>query len=350
MIKGDLISPEQAQDLALQEALKGAGFVSPNPLVGCVIVDKNHRLLSSGYHARLGGDHAEVDALKKISKEELKGATVYVTLEPCAHEGRTPSCAKRLAEEPIAKVVAALIDPDPRVAGKGFSILKEKNIAVEVDKNFGLKALYTAEHFLWHVSQKIPFVALKIASSLDGKMALKNGESKWITGEEARQASRRLRAHYDATMIGAGTLLKDDPLLDFRDTEFAGKKTNRVVIWDPKNRVAEFLPKSKLSKNLPPENIIVINQPNLDRPVLEELYQKGIYSLFVEGGSYAISQFVKNKSYQKLYYFLAPTLLGQGLGWTDHLELASMADKRSLNFREIEMHGRDLLLKAYPVT
>jgi diaminohydroxyphosphoribosylaminopyrimidine deaminase/5-amino-6-(5-phosphoribosylamino)uracil reductase len=348
MKKGSTITPTEAQDLALHEARKGAGFVSPNPLVGCVIVDAQHGFLSSGFHGKLGGDHAEIDALKKLSREELKGATVYVTLEPCAHVGRTPSCASRLAEEPIAKVIAALEDPNPLVAGKGFAILKAKGIATEINSEFGEKAKYVCEDFLWHITKKSPFVALKVAVSLDGQMALKSGESKWITSEESRVRARQLRGFHDATLIGAGTLIKDNPLLDFRNTEFEGRKTNRVVIWDPKNVARDFLPAAKLSKEIPPENIIVITAPQLTMNILEGLYQDGIRSLYVEGGAYVLSEFVKNKLFQKLYYFLAPTLLGNGLGWTDHLEFGDMGEKVPLSFHDIQRIGTDLLVTAYP--
>jgi diaminohydroxyphosphoribosylaminopyrimidine deaminase / 5-amino-6-(5-phosphoribosylamino)uracil reductase len=348
MKKGALITPKEAQELALHEARKGAGFVSPNPLVGCVIVDAQHNFLSSGFHAKLGGDHAEVDALKQVSREELKGATVYVTLEPCAHVGRTPSCAARLAEEPIAKVVAALLDPNPLVAGKGFAILNAKGIATEVDGEFGEKAKYICEEFLFHITKKRPFIALKVAVSLDGQMALKSGESQWITGEESRLAARRLRGVHDATLIGAGTLIKDNPLLDFRGTEFEGKKNNRVVIWDPKNVARDFLPAAKLSKTIPPENIIVITAPELTEDIFEGLYKNGIHSLYVEGGAYVLSEMVRTKCFQKLYYFLAPSLLGNGLGWTGHLDIGDMSEKVLLSFHDVEKIGTDLLVTAYP--
>lgn len=348
MKKGELITPLEAQNLALKEALRGVGFVSPNPLVGCVIVDKEHRFLSSGFHARLGGDHAEIDALKKISREELQGAIVYVTLEPCSHQGRTGSCAERLIAEPIAKVVAALKDPNPLVSGKGFEILKQKGIEVEINSEFGLKAKRVCEEFFWNMTTKLPFIALKVGSSLDGQMALKNGESRWVTSDESRLQARRLRARYDATLIGARTLIKDDPLLNFRDTEFEGQKTNRVVVWDPKGVTEKFLPKSRLLTEIPKENVIVLKSLEIKEAELKDLYDKGIHSLFVEGGAYAHSEFLKRGHFQKIYCFMSPSILGGGLGWTSHVQLQSMAQKIPLVFEGTEKVGEDLLLTLYP--
>jgi len=343
---GAAITREQAQALALAEAEKGAGFVSPNPLVGCVIVDEQHRFLASGYHARLGGDHAEVAALKKTSTEKLKGATVYVTLEPCAHQGRTPPCVDRLLAEPIACVVIGLEDPNPLVAGKSVKKLRDKGIRVDIDAAFGEKCARLAEIFLWHITQKSPFVALKVATSLDGKIALKSGESQWITSEESRLMARELRAHYDATLIGARTLLQDNPRLDFRGTRFEGAKQNRVVIWDPSKKTAGFLPGSNLAKTLPSENITVLSDAELDTGVLQRLYDQGIYSLYVEGGGHTLSRFIESRLFQKIHQFVAPCLMGEGRGWSESLSIPRMAERIPLEFSDVRRVASDILITA----
>jgi diaminohydroxyphosphoribosylaminopyrimidine deaminase/5-amino-6-(5-phosphoribosylamino)uracil reductase len=343
---GDAITREQAQDLALTVAESGAGFVSPNPLVGCVIVDKDHRFLASGYHGKLGGDHAEIDALKKVPPERLSGATVYVTLEPCAHQGRTPPCAERLMREPLKAVVIGIEDPNPLVAGKGIKMLRDKGIFVDVDRLFGQKCERLTEMFLWHIQNKMPFVALKVATSLDGKIALKSGESQWITSEEARRAARELRGHYDATLIGTRTLVHDNPRLDFRETRFEGKKLNRIVIWDPTGKAEAFLPNSEILKIHRRENITVLRDAVLDSEVLKRLYGQGIYSLFVEGGGYTVSEFIKAGLANKIHKVIAPCLMGDGRGWTESLSIDSMDQRVPLEFTDVKRVGSEIFITA----
>lgn len=343
---GAAITREQAQALALAEAEMGAGFVSPNPLVGCVIVDKDHRFLASGFHAKLGGDHAEVDALKKVSSGQLKDATVYVTLEPCAHQGRTPPCVDRLLKEPIKSVIAGLEDPNPLVAGKSLKLLKDKGIKVELDKAFGEKCEALAEIFLWHIQNKTPFVTLKVATGLDGKMALKNGESQWITSEQSRLWARELRGHYDATLIGARTLISDNPLLDFRGTRFEGVKNNRVVIWDPTGKAKDFLPGSNLAKTHSIENVIVLNDASIGKETLKKLYAQGIYSLYVEGGGHTLSQFIEGRLFNKIHQFVAPCLMGDGQGWTDSFSISNMAERVPLEFTGVQRLASEILITA----
>lgn len=359
--KGELISPQQAQDLCILEAKKGLGWVSPNPPVGCVIVDKDHHFLASGYHKKFGVDHAEIDALKKLNDEEIKGAILYVTLEPCAHEGKTPSCAKRLAEMPISKVICGLKDPNPLVSGKGFDILKNANIEIEVSDEFAQASEQLTEAFLYNQREKSTFVALKLSMSIDGKVALKSGESKWITSEPARRYARHLRGHYDATMIGAGTLLADDPKLDFRETSFA-EKENKIVIWDPQGVSANSLKTSNLVKIHGWERLLVITPvelslkkvKNFQATELNEdcfrwLYEQGVYSLFVEGGAYTISSLLKSGHYHKLYTFLAPKVLGDGLSWTESFSLNNLDEAPKFRFDETTRIGEDLLVISRPL-
>lgn len=345
---GSPITRDQAQALALSEAENGTGFVSPNPLVGCVIVDHEHRFLASGYHARVGGDHAEIDAIKKVPAGKLKNATMYVTLEPCSHQGRTPPCADRVVSESIKAVVVGVQDPNPLVSGKGLERLRNAGIQVEVDPKFAAKSERLAEVFLWNMRHQSPFVALKVATSLDGQMALKSGESQWITSEESRVKARALRAKYDATLIGARTLIHDDPMLDFRGTSFADQKKNRIVIWDPSQKAASFLAKSQLAKVHAPENISILTAPNLDADVLKGLFQQGIRSLFVEGGSHTLSQLIQQRLFQKIYQFVGPSLMGGGMGWSSGLTVNNMKERIELSFTAVEPIGGDVLITAIP--
>lgn len=343
---GDNCTPEQAQALAVQEALRGAGSVAPNPLVGCAIVSRDGKLLSVGYHARVGEAHAEVDAFNKSSQQDFSGATMYVTLEPCSHHGRTPPCADRIVKEKIAKVVIGADDPNPLVAGKGIEKLKAAGITVVRDAQFTLQSQRVAEKFLWNMTNKLPFITLKLAMSLDGHMALENGNSQWITTEESRALGRQLRAHHDATLVGAQTVLIDNPTLDFRGTVFAGKKENRILIWDPKNKVSEKLKDFNIVKTHGLKNIQVLSA--ITKDVLHDVYQQGITSIYVEGGGNTLSYFIKNKLFNKMYVFVAPTLLGKGKGWTDSMSLTTMAERQGLEFSSVDRIGEDILITAYP--
>lgn len=343
---GEFCTPTQAQQLAVREAQRGAGLVAPNPLVGCSVVSKDGRLLATGFHARVGEAHAEVDALDKLKGEDLSQATMYVTLEPCSHQGRTPPCADRLIKDRIGKVVIGTLDPNPLVAGKGAEKLRAAGIDVSFDAEFAAESSRVAEVFLWNMQKKLPYVTLKLAMSLDGKIALPSGESHWLTSDHSRRLGRELRAHADATVIGAQTLLHDNPQLDFRDTKFAGQKANRIFIWDPQEKTKNFLPASRLAKTHSLENIHVLK--TLDVEVLQSLYAQGITSLYVEGGAKTLSAFIEKKLFNKLYVFVAPLILGQGLDWASSLRLNSMAERLELEFTQNTISDRDVLLTAYP--
>lgn len=352
---------------AIETGKKGWGWVAPNPAVGCVIVDKDHGFLAAGAHLKFGEAHAEINALKGVDSAQLKGATLYVTLEPCAHQGKTGSCAQALAKLPIAKVVYGLQDPNPLVAGQGFGILKNANITVEPFPEFADACAKLCEQFLFNIAHEAPFVALKVGTSFDGKIALNNGQSQWLTGEEARLHGRQLRAHYAATLVGAGTVLKDNPSLDFRDTEFAGKKSNRIVIFDPKSQTLEPFASLKLAELHQPKNIFVItveenralwskqgvqvlNWDSSDgqwQKVLRGLYQAGVSSLYIEGGSFVFGQFLKHHLAQKIYNFQSPKILGNGLSWTQFFENATVDSAPQLQDWQSQRIGKDLLHTGY---
>lgn len=311
--KGDVLTAQQAQDLALSEASQGAGWVSPNPLVGCVVVDQDHRFLASGFHGYYGGPHAERDAFAKLEPGALRGATVYVTLEPCSHHGKTPPCSDLFLNQKISAAVVGQMDPNPLVAGRGLAILKKENIAIVNNEDFSKKSARLAEIFLWHMQNKKPFVTLKVALSADGKIAGPPGSHPAVTTQAARFRARELRATYDATMIGAETFLRDNPLLDFRETRWDGKKQPKVVILDPRGRARAFFAQSKMSQIVKSENVFFVDSVN--EAMLRELYLKGICSLYVEGGAKTHELFIQQKLYQKIVCFVSPLKRVAGVPW-----------------------------------
>ena len=360
---GQPITADQAMELAIKKAKEGLGFVSPNPPVGCVVVDKEHCFLSSGAHLKWGESHAEINAINQIQNPSLLvGATLYVTLEPCSHIEKTGSCAKHLAQLPIKKVCYGTMDPNPKVNGRGLGLLKAHNKEIQHFKKHQLQCEKLCEQFLFHIKNQKPFVALKVGASLDGKIALQSGQSQWITSKESRHYGRVLRAHYDATLIGAGTFLKDDPKLDFRGTKFENKKNNRVIVFDPKDKAHKLFQDSKVKKLHAPETIFVLTPKKQSwektgvqtilwdknwSKVLLELYQKEITSIFVEGGAYVFGQFLQQKLAQKLYLFQSPKILGSGLSWTQCFENKELSQAPKLHPWQSQNMGEDQLHIAY---
>lgn len=212
---------------ALDLAARGAGLVSPNPLVGAVVV-RDGEVVGEGWHEGPGRPHAEVLALEAAGAR-ARGAALYVTLEPCAHFGRTPPCAPRVAEAGVVRVVAAMGDPNPAVDGRGLEALRAAGVEVAVGLLEEQAARLNAP-FLKHVRTGLPHVTLKMAASLDGKVAARDGSSRWITGEEARAEVHQMRAAADAVVVGAGTAFRDDPSLTVRDPEYRGRPPLRVVV------------------------------------------------------------------------------------------------------------------------
>lgn len=370
--KGELLNSFEAMSLAIIEGFKGSFGVSPNPMVGCVILDSENRFISKGFHQFCGGPHAEVNALKGLSEEELKGAHVFVTLEPCAHEGRTPSCAKMLAKLPIAKVTYGLKDPNPLVAGQGAAILTAAGKTAELYSAADLKEDLTvnleelAENFLLNFRKKEVFIALKWAQSLDGKMALTNGHSKWITNSQSREYAHYLRAIYDATLVGANTILQDDPQLNIRLQGI--DKKNKIIIFDPNARVLKQQSQFQFSKIHDPKNIIFLVDQKLAsedfcvktvNPILflnrekdlynlstlnQKLYDINIRSVLVEGGAKTLQYFLQQKQWHRSYAFIAPMILGQGLSYSSEMNLVSMNEKLLLQHSKSMNLQNDILL------
>ena len=360
-------------ELALQEAKKGLGGVEPNPPVGCVILDSKYQLLASGYHEKYGGDHAEVCTLKKIkNKALLKGAYVFVTLEPCHHQGKTPPCSLALVNYPIQSLTYGA--EDPFTQKKGLNYLKEKGVNLVQSFDYQKEMNNLIAPFKFTVLNKKPFVSLKVASSLDGVIALENGKSRWITGEKSREHAHFLRAQHAAILIGVNTLLKDNPRLNIRIDPFK-KKKNKVIVLDPEGRSFSFLPESHLLAAHSLEQIIVCcaddikNTENLDgltifkSHVLEEknqkrcfdlpalmsdLYEKEkIYSVLVEGGAFCWSQFLKQQVAQKLYLYMAPRIIGEGRRWSEDFMIQNLSQSEVLDSMRIQSIGEDFLLEGF---
>ncbi len=370
------VTSAQAMSIALHEARKGAGFVAPNPLVGCVILDRNRNLLSVGYHHFVGGDHAELDALKKLASPSLvEGGHVYVTLEPCAHQGRTGSCARALAPLKPATVTYAVEDPNPRVAGQGAAILREagvdcdllsnrRDLSVDEARELTEAAEDVAEIFLHNFRFKEPFIAMKVASSLDGKMSYASGESKWITGETAREHVHLLRARYDAVAIGRTTFVADNPSLNVRHAAYPDFK-NRVVVFDPSGESLAGLAHSNLLSVRDPASVIVVTDAKvsvtnpagarvLKIPLFESsdfmmdellagLRAEGLTSLLLEGGAATYGSFMQAGKVRRLHVYLAPILMGSknGVSWSAGFGGSSMKEKIELKRVERHSFGRD---------
>jgi diaminohydroxyphosphoribosylaminopyrimidine deaminase/5-amino-6-(5-phosphoribosylamino)uracil reductase len=381
---GDFVAPAQAMRLALREGARGIGRVAPNPLVGCAIVDREHRLLALGHHRQVGYEHAEIAALNNVSdRERLRGARVYVTLEPCAHEGRTGSCAKALAKLPIASLAYAVQDPNPLVAGAGAGILRAAGIDarelaewpdIEERQELAAEAEELAEVFLFNMRRQAPFVSLKVAATLDGQMGMATGESKWITGEPARARARLLRAGHDATLIGRATLESDDPRLDPRVPGLEGV-VNAAVLLDPLGKSFLRLGNAQIAKARPAARVFAVAGPRAPAEAVRHaeragvvvlrapthasgdligqfvmpdllglLWQSGLRSIFVEGGARTYAGIMRARAAQRLHVFIAPMVLGgaTGLAWSRHFGAASLAEGLRLERPKFELLGADL--------
>lgn len=304
---------------ALRLALKAKGKTSPNPLVGAVVV-KAGKVVGKGFHRGCGLPHAEREALIR-AKEKAKGATLYVTLEPCFVQGKTPPCLDIILSSGINKVVIAAKDPNPAVCGRGIKRLKANKVKVVLGV-CRREAERVNEIFFKNMKEKMPFVAAKAGQSLDGKIATASGESKWITAKAAREFSRRLRDSYDAVLVGGKTVRADNPSLDG-----AKKKTAKIIISSnldfPKNcrlltenpaNLFIFTAKKNQEKKMPVKGkVFFLNQTKAGLPlkaILRKLYRQGIMSVFVEGGSDTLGRFFQQKLVDKVYFFIAPKIIG----------------------------------------
>lgn len=325
---GDFLSyDEKYMRLSMQLAGNAIGRTSPNPLVGAVIV-KDNRVVGCGWHRKAGTPHAEVHALNQAG-ELAQGADVYVTLEPCAHYGKTPPCAKALVEAKVKNVYGGLLDVNPKVAGKGFKILEDAGIHVEYGFLQDELRKQNEVFFKW-IEHKKPFVVLKAAMTLDGKIATATGQSKWITNETSRAYGYKLRDIYDGIMVGINTVIEDNPMLTARVD--GGKNPIRIVV-DSSLRIdinanvvqdksaktivatTDKADKDKILKLQAQDiDVIVVDKDENDKVDIEKLLdilgQQNICSILVEGGATLSGSFVAKKLVDKVYFFIAPKIVG----------------------------------------
>ena len=325
---GDFVSyDEKYMRLAMQLAGNAIGRTSPNPLVGTVIV-KDNRVVGCGWHRKAGTPHAEVHALNQAG-ELAQGADVYVTLEPCAHYGKTPPCAKALVEAKVKNVYGGLLDVNPKVAGKGFKILENAGIHVEYGFLQDELRKQNEVFFKW-IEHKKPFIVLKAAMTLDGKIATATGQSKWITNETSRAYGYKLRDIYDGIMVGINTVIEDNPMLTARVD--GGKNPIRIVVdsslkidinanvvqdKSAKTIIAttDKANKDKILKLQAQDvDVIVVDKDENDKVDIEKLLdilgQQNICSILVEGGATLSGSFVAKKLVDKVYFFIAPKIIG----------------------------------------
>jgi diaminohydroxyphosphoribosylaminopyrimidine deaminase/5-amino-6-(5-phosphoribosylamino)uracil reductase len=390
---GDEISSEECESLAVQVALKGAGCVAPNPLVGAVAVDENGLFLASGAHLKFGGPHAEVQLIESIRKtnklSSLKGATLYVTLEPCAHQGQTPSCAQFLTKFLIKKIVYAFSDPNPLVNGGGVKILQNSGIECVQSERFQEKSKDLVEVFFHHIQKKKPFFALKIACTLNGVYAQidndndkTNGKSKrlWITSDRSRKYGHWLRQFYDSIMVAWGTVLSDNPSLNARHGLKTLTKRDPVkIIFDPYGKI--FLDKTpdeigKLAIFSSDSKVIwvcqklgwrkcndqvdeIFSQYSVERITLfEDLNSKkasddfahkladlGVGSVLVEGGAFIWAQIIRWNLADKIHLFQSTKIFSgkNSLHWARKLSVEEEVD---LCHTKIIPLGGDYLVEA----
>lgn len=348
---------------ALELARNAMFHASPNPRVGCVIV-RDQRILGEGWTQPPGSNHAEVEALLDARRNghDLHGATAYVTLEPCSHFGRTPPCATALIEARIARVIAAVEDPNPQVAGQGLAMLRASGI----DVRCGLLAAEAIEMnigFFSRMNRGRPWVRLKVAASLDGKTALQNGRSQWITSEAARRDGHAWRARACAVATGIGTVHADDPQLTVRlvatprqplkvliDSRLQVDPQARLFDGNPVLVACAFADPRKVAR-LREKNAEVIELPNDDGKVdlpqlLRELARRGVNELHVEAGFKLNGSLVREGCIDELLVYLAPLLLGEGQGMFDLPALEDLAQARRLQLREVTQVGSDVRVLA----
>lgn len=348
---------------AIELAKRGEGWTNPNPMVGAVIV-KDNKIIGEGYHARYGELHAERNAIASL-KESAEGATMYVTLEPCCHYGKTPPCTEAILEQKISRVVIGSRDPNPKVSGKGAEILRKAGVQVEED--FMREECDTLNSIFFHyITEKTPYVVMKYAMTADGKIATKTGASKWITGEKARNEVQLMRHRYTGIMVGIKTVLADNPMLN---TRIEGKKSPIRIVCDSKLRIpvdcqicktakeyktiiAYSQENQKKRKQLEALGIQMIKCPDENGTVdlqtlMKSLGEQGIDSVLLEGGGTLNDSALRAGIVQKVIVFVAPKMFGgeksktpiAGIGVEDPSEAVKM------RLKSVKQIDEDLLLE-----
>lgn len=359
MLKGH----EFYMNMAIELSKGGMGRTNPNPLVGCVIV-KDDKILATGYHKKIGDVHAEIDAIRNLDNNKLKDATLYVNLEPCSHYGKTPPCANVIAKLGLKRVVIGMTDPNPLVNGKGIKILRDNGIEV-ITGVLEDKCRKLNEIFVHYITKKRPFVVLKEAMTLDGKIATCTGDSKWITSEKSRQYVHKLRDRLASVMVGINTVLKDDPFLNVRHVKQNGNESVKIVV-DSKGRLPMDC---NLIKNKAPIILATTSKISDDKKndyikrgvhvmcldgkdcrvdlnlLLDELYKLGIDSVLLEGGGTLSASFLENNLIDKVVFFISPKLVGGFDAKTPILGDGIKLMKDAINLKDVDVSMIDKDIK-----
>jgi diaminohydroxyphosphoribosylaminopyrimidine deaminase/5-amino-6-(5-phosphoribosylamino)uracil reductase len=351
--------------LACRLARKAAGRTSPNPMVGAVLV-RDGKIVGKGYHRFAGGDHAEIAALKQAGAK-AKGATLYITLEPCSHQGRTPPCVHALIRAGIKQVIAGTKDPNPLVAGRGFQQLRRAGIRVRVGL-LEAESRGVIEAFAKFITKQLPFVTLKLAATLDGKIATATGDARWISEGTSRKSVHRMRDEADAWLVGSGTVKADDPRLTCR---IAGGRNPWRVVLDSHLRLpltAKIFRLADREKtivaagvNAPMKKVRAIEALGAQvwrlpvskgriawRPLLRKMASAGIVSVVIEGGAAVAASALKDKVVDKVLFFYAPKIFGgDGRPMIDGLSVRRVRQAIALKRLEVRRSGVDLLVSGY---
>ena len=352
----------------LELARKGSGYTSPNPLVGTIIV-KNDRIIAEGYHQHYGEKHAEIMAIDTAS-EPVATATLYCNLEPCINaipHKKTPPCSERIIQEKIKRVVIATTDPNPYVDGKGIALLRKHHIQVDIG-TLKDEAIQLNEKYFIFIKSNRPFIHLKIAQSLDGRIATQHGNSKWITNQNALRRVHQWRSEYDAVLVGINTVLKDNPSLNVRLVE--GRNPYRILLDDhlqipldshlvtdnESHKTIIFTSKSEKdadARKLSKLGIKVFQTANDQQKfvdltkVLKQLTDLKISSILVEGGGEIFTSFIRQKLFDKVTFFIAPMMIGTGVQSVGDLGIESLVDAVKLKNVKIEILDQQAIIEGY---
>jgi diaminohydroxyphosphoribosylaminopyrimidine deaminase / 5-amino-6-(5-phosphoribosylamino)uracil reductase len=355
---------EYYMKMAIALAKKGRGYVSPNPLVGAVIV-KNGRIISRGYHQRFGENHAEINALKN-AVEDVAGSTLYVTLEPCCHEGKTPPCTDSITKYKIARVVVGAMDSNPLVSCQGINDMQSCGIEVKTGV-LEKECRKLNETFFHYMETGSPFVTIKYAQTLDGRIATATGESQWISSGASLKFTHQLRAAHDAILVGAGTVIKDDPELTVRLVH--GRNPLRVIVDSELiiSRQAKIFQNISASKTLiatiktadDPQfknfadsdaEIITVDADEKGNVDLKKLFKilagRNISSILIEGGAQIITSALKNNLANRLVTIIAPKIIGSGIEAVGDLNIRRLDAAKKISIQKVSRRGDDIIIDS----
>lgn len=358
------MTDESYINLTIEIAKKGSGYVSPNPLVGCILV-RDSKIISAGYHEKFGEAHAEINAINKAG-ESLVGTTLYVNLEPCSHYGKTPPCVDAIIRSGIKRVVIGTLDVNPMVSGQGVQKLLNNGVEVKVGV-LEKECVELNKFFFKYINSKIPYITLKTAQTLDGKIADLSGDSKWITSEPARRHVHLLRSMYDAVLVGRKTVSVDDPSLTVRlvegrnpikivlDSTLKIKLNSKILNCDKANTIIvtslESRFKIKKVQMLTSSGVKLLfvktnNNGTINlKSALKKIGELGIASILVEGGSNIFTSFVKQNLFDDIKAFISPKLMGDGISVLGNLNIRNIRKAKTLSINSFEKIGDDLLVE-----